>query len=287
MFLRVPYRLCYLLVFCFLVIFNACNPSTSTKDSYYNYGTKNDSARYYFLKGWEEILDNGRWTESESAYRKAVTLDPEWLLGKSLVGRISSDLTERQAILKDLLDGKGQASADERLLLDVNIASIEAAIGRAQGFKTTPAAAQYRRQLAETNFGKFARKHPEDAYFKAEYIEFLHANKGPQVALDSLRALATSSQRQLGFYRYYEASLELELGDYASADSIYLVLTEAMKDPTYTSPLMLKAQLLIAQDSMEQAQRVLNQVVRIDPKHLIAVGMKAQLDQALANMPIQ
>ena len=43
-----------------------------------------------------------RWTASEIAFRKALELDPDWILAKSLVGRITRNPQEREAILKEI-----------------------------------------------------------------------------------------------------------------------------------------------------------------------------------------
>lgn len=247
----------------------------------FDYGTKNDSARHYFLKGWEEILDNGRWTESEAAFRKAVELDPNWALGKSLVGRITRDLEERQKLLQELEALKDQIGTDERKLLDVNLLSLKASNNRDQGIKNTQEFNEFRMQLAETNFGDFARKHPVDDYFKAEYIEFLHANQGAQVALDSLNALATPAQKQLGFYIAYKAALEIELGNIEAAIELSKTLNEKMTDPSYTAPLMLQAQIYMAQDSLEEAKQYVDKVVEMDSNHLIAVGLQNYLNSEL------
>ena len=262
-----------------LTVFLSC--SSSSTDQYYNYGTSNDSARHYFLKGWEEILDNGRWTESEIAFRKASELDPGWLLGKSMVARITRILEERQEILTYLEARKNQVGADERMLIDVNIQSHIAANNRDQGIANSPQFNQSRRQLAEKNFGAFARKHPEDNYFKAEYIEFLHLNYGAHVALDSITHLATPRQKELGFYISFAASLELELGNIEQAQLLSDKLDKTLIDPSYLSPLVLKAQILMQKDSLEKAAELIKRVVESDPNHLIAVGMLKQLRKQL------
>ena len=249
----------------------------------YDYGTQSDSARYFFNKGWEEIMDNGRWTKSEEAFRKAVEFDPDWILGKSLVGRITRNLEERQELLKELELVKNQADEDERLLLDVNLLSLEAANNRDQGIKNSAESGEFRRALAETNFGKFSRKYPNDNYFKAEYIETLHANHGARLALDSLRALATSAQMKLGFYISYSATLALELGNIEEAISLEKVLNQTLTDASYTSPLMLKAQIYMAQDSLQKAKEYVSKVVEMDPNHIIAMGTLSQINRELEN----
>lgn len=246
-----------------------------------DYGTEVDSARYYFLKGWEEILDNGRWTASEIAFRKAVEFDPDWLLGKSMVGRITRNLEERQQLFEELNSKKEQASPDERLLLDVNLLSMQAANNRGLGLPSDPGSALARMQLAEKNFGAFARKYPSDDYFKAEYIEFLHANHGAQVALDSLRLLTKPGQMKLGFYLSYSADLELELGNIERAMALSMVLEETLNDPSYLSPLMVQANIFISMDSLQKASELVDRVVAADSNHMIARGMQTRLRQAV------
>ncbi|MEO0337857.1 MAG: hypothetical protein AAF242_01455 [Bacteroidota bacterium] len=263
-----------------LILSYSCTSFSSS--NIYNYGTENEEARTYFLQGWEEIMDNGRWTESELAFRKAVELDPDWLLGKSLLGRITRDSEERREILADLEARKDQADADERLLLDVNLLSIQAANNRDLGIKNSKAFNEQRFQLAEKNFGQFARKYPRDAYFKAEYIEFLHHNHGAQIALDSLHKLATKSQKQLGFYQSYAATLELELGNIEQAKALCNQLEESLSDPSYTSPLMCKVGIYMAEGDYPAAKQLIDQVVQMDSNHLIALGTQQGIDAQLA-----
>jgi len=258
---------------------SSCEPRT--QDTPFIYGTQIDSANYYFLKGWEEILDNGRWTESELAFRKAIEFDPDWLLGKSMIGRITRDSEERQRLFEELNANKEQAGADERLLLDVNMLSMKASNNRDLGVANTPESTKARMQLAERNFGTFARKYPSDDYFKAEYIEFLHANHGAQVALDSLRLQASARQMLLGFYLSYAADLELELGNIERAIAMSMILDETLTDPSYLSPLMVHANIYISLDSLQKASDLVDRVVAADSNHIIALGMQRRLRREL------
>ncbi len=63
-----------------------------------------------------------RWTESEKSYRKAVEFDPNYMLGKSLVGRITRKLEERETLLQELQKVKDKTNDNEKLLLDVIMA---------------------------------------------------------------------------------------------------------------------------------------------------------------------
>ncbi|GAB5524269.1 MAG: hypothetical protein Roseis2KO_21410 [Roseivirga sp.] len=263
-----------------LLTISSCGQKTATGTAY-DYGTQSDSARYYFIKGWEEILDNGRWTESETAFRKAMEFDPDWPVGKSLVGRITQNLEEREQLLTELEAVKDKVSPDERLLLDIFMPSMAAMNNREQGIRTAPEAGKNRRALAESNFRKFVHKHPEESYIKAEYIETLHANHGAKTALDSLNVLGSEEQLVLGFYISYRATLGLELGNAEYATEMLQLFRYLFPDPSYTSPLMLQAQIYMAQDSLLKASELVNQVVDMDPNHLIAIGMQRRINLAL------
>ena len=69
-----------------IILLVSCNKTLEAKR--FNFGTENDSALYYYNKGWEYIMDYGEWTKSEEAYRKALTFDSNFLLGKGIVGKI-------------------------------------------------------------------------------------------------------------------------------------------------------------------------------------------------------
>ncbi|MCE7997128.1 MAG: hypothetical protein HEP71_34530 [Roseivirga sp.] len=258
-------------------------------DTTYDYGTESDSARYYFILGWEEILDNGRWTESETAFRKAMEFDGDWAVGKSLVGRITQNLEERQKLIIDLEAVKDKVGMDERILLDIFMPSMQAMNNRDQGISTSPEDRKARRTQAEANFRRFVHKYPEESYIKAEYIETLHANHGAKTALDSLNILASEEQTVLGFYISYRATLGLELGNTEYATEKLQSYRSLFSDLSYTTTYMLQAQILMAQDSLQKASELVNKVVTMDPNHLIAVGMqrriKAELEKEIKSNP--
>lgn len=233
----------------------------------FNYGTESDSARYYYLNGFHEILDNGRWTESEKSFRKALDHDPDYILGKSLVGRITRNQEEREALLQELQTVRSDASDDVTLLLDVYLLNIESH--------------KDRRETAETNFRQFVHKYPEDDYVKAEYIEILHSLYGSEAALDSLKSLATERQMGLGTYISSAASMELELGDIQKALALSENLEKLMLDSTYTSYKKLRAEIYLAQDSLEKAKELVDQVVMVEPNHIIALGMQNAINNRL------
>jgi hypothetical protein len=204
-----------------------------------------------------------------------------------MVGRITRSLPERQTILAKLEREKNRASPYERMLLDVNIMSLKAANNRDLGITNTEEFSQKRSELALTNFGKFIEQFPTDNYFKAEYIEHLHAKFGADAALDSLRKLARPEQMALGFYVSYAANLELEIGHIEAAKSRLVTLQSIMPDTSYTSPLMLQTQIFLAQDSLLLAKALIDQVVRIDSNHMIATAIQSRLNRQLSGDPVK
>ena len=272
-----------LFVFAILLLLASCD--VKQESSLFKYGTENDSARFYYLKGFHEILDNGRWTASEKSYRKALEFDSSYVLGKVLVGRITRNLEEREQLLQELLKEKETVIDDERLLLDVYIMSIQAFNNRDKGIKNSPEFNATRKHLAASNFRKFISKYPGDSYVKAEYIEWLHFIHGPKIALDSLKHLATDEQMKLGFYISYSASLELEIGNIEQAISISKNLKELMVDSTYTNYKKLKAEIYIAQDSLEKAKEYIDDILKIEPNHLIVLAMQSEIDKKIKNKP--
>ena len=65
--------------------------------------TSVDSARYYYYKGWENVMDFGHYSNSAVAFKKCIAQDPNFLIGQCLYGRISEDLAEQEHIYACLL----------------------------------------------------------------------------------------------------------------------------------------------------------------------------------------
>ena len=272
-----------LLVICLLsiyIVMSSCSPKKG--QGTFDYGTKNDSALYHFKKGWEQIMDNGQWTLSETSFRKAIAYDPDFLIGKSLVGRISSDIDERLAIQKELTSLKAKGTRDERLLLDVYMLNIDIMNARSeQPDKIGDIIGDFR-SVSEANFRKFVHTYPEESYIKAEYIEVLHAAYGAQVAIDSLQKLATQKEiKEVAFFKSYLASLEAELGNYDAALSYVDEVVIMHNDATLAGPYTTYADIYFKMDSLSLAKKHIDKAVALDAKHMIAQGLSRRIDQKI------
>ena len=269
----------YVLILILCIVFSC---DTAKEQTTFDYGTKNDSALFYFQKGWEHIMDKGEWTLSEKAFRKAVDHDSNFLIGKSLVGRISGNLEERLEIKEFLMSQKGSLTVDERLLVDVYSLNIDIMNVRSQSPEKIGAIVKDFRALSEKNYRTFVHKHPEESYIKAEYIEVLHARYGAQAAIDSLHKLAFQKEvNQVPFYKSYLASLHAELGNYKKALLYVDEVVTIHNDTTLAGPYATYADIYFKMDSLDLASKYINKAVSLDAKHVIAQGLKGRIDQKI------
>lgn len=256
-------------------LFFSCN--SKSPSPLFDYGTKSDSALYYYHQGWQQILDLGQWTLSEQSFRKAIDFDSTFLIGISLVGRISQNHEERVKIYNQLLREKSRVSADERLILDVFISSINLMNAREQKENIPNNLIANHREVVESNFYEFIRKYPDESYIKAEYIEVLHARYGAQIALDSLNQLANTHQLELPFYLSYAALMESELGHFDDASKWLEQLDKTINDPLIPAVPMAYAQYYFEMDSFRLAKKYVDEAVRLDENHLMAKRLQARV----------
>ena len=266
---------------CLLILTLATSCQKETMSNRFNFGTENDSALYYYNKGWEYILDYGEWTKSEQAYRKAMAFDPDFVLGKGIVGKITTDLEERQAILKELEGKKDDVSEDERLLLDDLLLILELMNARDQGIQLSQEFFENFYTSAEKNMRVFVHKYPYESYIKAEYIEVLHANHGAQVALDSIDVLTTPEQKDVPFFISYAAILESELGNYEEAIKKARQLTNRMNNKDVPATYFTYAQIYFDVEKLELARKNIERTIQLDAKHQLAYRLKKRIDQKL------
>ena len=268
----------FLTGFCFALIFSCQKES---KQARFNFGTENDSALFYYNKGWEYILDTGEWTKSEAAYRKAMTFDPEFVLGKGIVGKITTNLEERLAIYNELETKKTSVTPDERLLLDDLLLVLKLFNSRDQNIKLDESFYKNFYESSEIGMRTFIRKYPHESYIKAEYIEVLHANHGAQVALDSIDVLTTLAQKELPFFISYAAFLESELGNYEKALAKAHELKQVIYNDQAPAVPYTFAQLYLDMDSLYLAKTNIEKAIQLDAKHQLAFRVKKRIDDRL------
>ncbi len=271
----------YVLAF---VLFTSCQQKqnkSSNQPAVYTYGAKNDSAVFYFNKGWEHILDYGQWTLSEKAFRKAVALDSTFIVGQALVGKNTTNLKERIQILNDLNSSQIKVREDDQLILEVTMITLELFNAREQQIKLEKDFISNFLSTAEKNYRTFIHKYPNESYIKAEYIEVLNAIYGPELALDSLHILTIPIQKRIPFFISYAATLESDLGNFKKALAIADQFNTQINDPNIPQPYVLYGSIYLKMDSLSLATSNLDKALELDPNHIFAQRFKKQLQTKL------
>lgn len=239
--------------------------------------TNSDSAVYYYYEGWRQVMDVGNYTESEKVYRRMMSFDKNFLVGLSLLGRITTDLNERLQIEKTLNNRKSELEGDERLLLDNYIGLIKLTNLR----ETDPEDAKIQSEKIfksnEKNLDVIVHHYPDEIYFKAEYIEVLHHNYGPQRALDSLYRLATPVQQNEPFLLGYAASMEAEAGNFKNALTKAGELSNRINDKNSPKPDVVYSDIYFKMSKFDKARSHIEKALKLDPGNIDAQRLEKQI----------
>jgi len=246
------------------------------------YSTGSDSTRFYYQLGWQQILDEGYYGPAEVSYRKALSFDTSFLLGQSVLARLTLDTAERRSLYESVKAGRSLLQGAEGQLLDVFTALTDYTILRAED----PEAAQAKRAdvllLAEEKLREIRRYNPNITYIESEYIEFLHANHGAALALDSLDIFRKESKRDNPFLAGYKAQLLAELGRFDEALLIAEDLASYYQLLQVPKPAVVFAHLYFGMDSLTTAQYYIDQAVALDDRNLEATRLQTQIETAIA-----
>lgn len=238
----------------------------------------NDSARHYFQLGWHQIMDEGRYGLAEATYRKALSFDPDFLIGKATLGRLTLDTTERLRIERELTGDLPALPKDERSLLGLytdfvrftNLRERDPVVARATLQKTLPGGQEV--------LGLLVHKYPEEVYLKCEYIELINSNKGAAAALDSLRVLTEEKHADNPFLFGFRAELEAELGNHLKSLEIAEKLAARIIDKTEPKAWATYAAVYLSMDSLTIAKEYADRAVNFDPRNLDASRLQAKIN---------
>lgn len=247
-----------------------------------SYSTGSDSTRYYYNLGWQQILDEGYYGPAEVSYRKALSFDTSFLLGQSVLARLTLDTAERSSLYESIKNGRSLLQGAEGQLLDVFTALTDYTIIRAEN----PEAAKAKRagvlRLAEETLREIRRQNPNITYIESEYIEFLHANHGAALALDSLVIFRQESERDNPFLAGYKAQLLAELGRFDEALPIARDLETYYELLQVPKPAVVFAHLYLGMDSLNTAKYYIDQAVALDDRNLEATRLQTRIEMAIA-----
>ncbi|MFK7813948.1 MAG: hypothetical protein AB8B59_15740 [Maribacter sp.] len=267
----------YLFVFLISIILFTC---ASSKELGLKYSANSDAIDEYH-KGWVQIMDEGRYGEAEVSYRKVLEYDPDFLVGKSVLARLTLDIDERIELYKELQEGKEKINGDERLILDVYIAFVKYTNLRDQKSSETKSALQEALQIAERNLKKIVHKYPKEVYLKAEYIEILNSLYGPKRALDSLHIISTESQKENPFLLGFAASMHAELEEFDIAMEKANRLLEVVNDSTQPKTFAVLAEVYFKMENLKIAKSNADRACQLDPRNLDASRLKTKIDAAI------
>lgn len=261
-----------------IALLASCAANQGTHD----YSSTNPRALRDYNAGWSYILDAGRWTESEEAFRAAHETEPDWIMGATLVARITQDVEEREQLLEQIEAGYDRVDPDTRLLLDVFIMTIRAANARDRRTKLPEGFADERKAIALRNFAEFVRRRPGETYAHAERLEVIHYAEGADAALATIEREVPADVRQAPFFASFAAGLEAERGNHERAAQLAAVYRDRLNDPDAPGIDALDSVLLQHQGDLRGALEAAERAVSKDPKHLIAarrcVWLRSQLD---------
>lgn len=221
-------------------------------------------------------MDEGRWTESEIAFRKAAGIDDEFALGKVLVGRISKDIEEREKIIKEIESMVIPQDEAVELLMEIYMNSVAFLNYREQGVEITREMRANKDSIAEINYRRFLDIHPEAIYEKAEYVEILHHKYGAQMAVDTLKQIIDDKDRPIPFFVSYEAILEAELGNFGRSGKLINQL-DTLLDENAPARYFTRASVYEVMDSMAYALAMAEHAYQLDSNHLLAKAMIERL----------
>jgi tetratricopeptide (TPR) repeat protein len=254
---------------------------TKSRTELLAYSTDSDSTIFYYRLGWEQIMDWGDYSAAETSYRKALSFDDNFLVGKSVLARLTTDLEERLGLYHELDSLKNTVLGDERLVLDVYMALTQYTNLRDQKSDQTASALQAALQIAEGNFRTVVHHYPNEVYLKSEYIEIMHSLYGSGVALDTMKSIILPSQMDNPFLMGYKAIMLAESEQYDSALVIAKALTQQMEGSRMAKPDAILADIYFKMGELEQAKIHADKANLIDPNNLDASRLKRKIDNQL------
>lgn len=237
--------------------------------------TTSDSASFYYELAWEHVLNHGNYGASEAAFRKMTKHDPDFLVGLSLLGRISEDSLEQRQIFDKVELGKHKIKGDERLLLDVFVELHRLRLIRKENPEKAKTQVKKALELGQKNLGFLGKKYKDESYYQAEFIESVHYVQGPQAALDSLKTL--DQNPLMPFLQGYKALLLAKTGRMEAAFLISDELLLRFPRGTVPKPFMVKADLYERKGQLRLAMKFVEKVLEIDPQSVDALRLKDKI----------
>ncbi|NRB51786.1 MAG: hypothetical protein HRU41_29205 [Saprospiraceae bacterium] len=262
----------------------ACSPDQQTDEAKSDslYTTDSDSTIHYYLLGWHQILNQGFYGPAEVSYRKALSFDSTFLLGQSVLARLTEDLEERQAFYEHIQTQRSQLIGEEGDLLEVFLSLLNYTLSRE---KNPDQAAAMRPTLlarAQTLLCGVRLQYPNIDYIESECVEFIHATQGAAAALDSLSSFREDRVIGNAFLAGYEAVLLAELKRFEEALALAEALARTNAGKAIPRPDVIMAHVYYGWGKLEEARTHIDKAVKLDPRNLEATRLQTQILAALS-----
>lgn len=262
----------------------ACSPDQQTDEAKSDslYTTDSDSTIHYYLLGWHQILNQGFYGPAEVSYRRALSFDSTFLLGQSVLARLTEDLEERQAFYDHIQPQRTKLLGEEGDLLEVFLSLMSYTLIREQD---PDQAATMRPGLlarAQTLLCGVRQQHPNIDYIESECVEFIHATQGAEAALDSMAIFQEDRVIGNAFLAGYKAVLLAELEQFEEALAIAETLARTDQGKAIPRPDVILAHVYFAWGKLEEARIHIANAVRLDPRNLEATRLQTQILETIS-----
>ena len=236
--------------------------------------TSSDSAMYYYRLGWEEVLNQGHFSRSEAAYRKMYAFDAELLVGAALLARITPDRNERAQLFNRISNNADRITGDEKKVLELFLKLTQLYIYR-ENEELPDNFTSETLVFGEAVLRDIAKKYPDDWFYQSEYIEFVHANQGPQSAISEFDMLFNNPPP---FMVGYKAQMLAELGQFEAAWNQAKLLEEMIDIEKAPYSRMVRAKIHHEMGNTEKALMEVNMALEMDSGHILAQRLKIELE---------
>ena len=93
-------KLGFYFAICSILLLSSCKKSSDNQKV--DYSSVSDSTLFYYELGWKQIMDFGDYSAAQQSYRKALTFDEHFLVGKSVLASLTLNLDERLSLYNTL-----------------------------------------------------------------------------------------------------------------------------------------------------------------------------------------
>ncbi len=265
-----------------LMVLGSCtNRPSENSDTTHFYSTQSDSCLHYYLLGWHQILNQGYYGPAEVSYRKALSFDSTFLLGQSVLARLTEDLAERQAFYDHIAPLSKKMQGVEGDLLEVFLRLMQYTLIRESNLDQAATMRPGLLARAQTLLCAARQQYPDIDYIESECVEFIHATQGAEAALDSLDLFRKDRMMENPFLAGYEAVLLTELKRFDQALAIAEALPRTDDGQAIPRPDVIMAHVLYGWGKLEGARQHIADAVHMDPRNLEATRLQTRVLNAL------